>query len=293
MIIRRREAEDGKRATVKLGTRRVGRIKVQQRGNGEFITLDPKLAGKVDSGVDDKSTICSRTEPRGVVCILDGPCIRLELAVKELVEVGVMFDIRVEEFIEGELVGIDKGLDVLDALWGIIDMPLTDALFTEEVLDVFTTLEQFDLFLSTKEKVHAESGIDGHTLEELFASLSVDDIVSDMVFIGEVLELRHDFVEERDRAVGWGVNALCHIASAVGRMGVSDKAGEAFSDVVVVGARQTRLCREVLDGFGDLMELQVHGDGGDVAVDMICRLSTPISPAKQIMVITIVFTSLD
>lgn len=284
MIVRRRKTEDCKSAAVELETRRVRRIEVQQRRNREFVPLDPKLARKVNGGVGDESTVRRRTEPSGVVCVLDRPCIGLEFAVKELVESGVVLDIWIKELVEGDLVGADKGWYVLDALWGIIDPPLANALFTEEVLDAFTTLEHLDLFLAAKEEVHAESSVDGHTLEEFFSCFSVDDKVSDIVFAGEGLELRHKFVEERVMGVGCGVNSLCYIAAAPGWLGVLDKARKTLGDVVVVCTGQTRLCLDVLDGFGDVVEIQVHG-GRYVAMDMICGLSISalISPVKQLM----------
>jgi len=267
MIVRRREAEDGKRTTIKLEARRVRRVEVQQCRNRELVTLDPKLVREIDGGVDDESAVCRRAEPSWVVGILDRPCTWFEFAVKELVEGGVVLEIWIEEFVKGDLVGTDKGWYVLDALWGIVDLPLTEALFTEDILDAFTTLEQLDLFFAAKEEVHPESSVNGHTLEELFSCFSVDDKVSDMVFAGEGLELRHKFMEEGVVGVGCGVNSLCHIATALGWVGVLDKASETFSDVVVVCTGQTRLCLDVLDGFGDVVEVEVHG-GGYVAMDM-------------------------
>lgn len=123
-----------------------------------------------------------------------------------------------------------------------------------------------------KEEVHAKSSVDGHTLEHLFACFPDDDIVSDMVLVGEVLELRHKLVEERVAGVGCSMDSLCYIATALGWMGVPDKIGEALSDIIVVCTRQTRQCRALLDGLGDVVEMEEHG-GGDVARDMICRLS--------------------
>lgn len=160
---------------------------------------------------------------------------------------------------------MDKGWDILDALRGIINPPLADTLFTEKVLDAFAALEQLNLLLAAKEEVHAEPSIDGHTLEELFTCFSVDDIVSDMVFACEVLELRDKLVEEGEMGVGSGVNSLCYIATALGWLGVSDEASEALGDVVIIGVGQTRVCRGVLDGLGDVVEMEEHG-GGYVAI---------------------------
>lgn len=60
-------------------------------------------------------------------------------------------------------------------------------------------------------------------------------------------------------AVGCGVDALCDIAAALGWLGVPDEESEALGDVVVVGASQTRVCLDVLDGLGEVVEAQVHG----------------------------------
>ena len=177
-----------------------------------------------------------------------------------------MLDIWIEEFVEGDLVCTDKGWYVLDALWGVVDPPLADALFTEEVLDALATLKHLDLFLAAKEEMHAESSVDGHTLEEFFSCFPIDNKVSDMEFVGEGLELRHKFVEERMMGVGCAVNSVRYIAAALRR--VLDKASKTLGDVVVVCTGQTRLCFDVLDGFGDVVETQVHG-GGRVAMDMM------------------------
>lgn len=232
---------------------------VQQGRDRELVALDPKLAREIDGGVHDEPTVRCRAEPGGVVCVLDGAGTQLELAVEELVEGGVVVDVWIEELVEGDLVGLDEGRDVLGALRGVVDPPFADALFTEEILDVFTALEELYLFLAAKEEVHAESSVDGHALKELFACFPVDDKVSDMVLVGEVLELRDEFMEDGMTGMGCGMDAQGYVAAVLGRISVLDELSEALRDVVIVGAGQRRMCRDLFDGFGEVVEMQEHG----------------------------------
>ena len=149
---------------------------------------------------------------------------------------------------------------MLNALGGIIDFPLVDTLFAEEILDTFTVLEQLRLFLAMEEEVHAKPSINRHALKELFFRLPIDDKVSDMVFIGKVLELRDEFVEKGEMGMCGCMDVLCDFSAALRwATTIFDESDKATGDVVIVCASEHRLCVDLLDRLSELVDVEMHG----------------------------------
>lgn len=72
-----------------------------------------------------------------------------------------------------------------------------DRLLAQHVLDFFG-LDELGPPAAVEEQMHADAGVDGHGFEELLVRPADDDIVSDVVLVGEVLEAGDQLVEIGD-----------------------------------------------------------------------------------------------
>lgn len=198
VVVCRGESEEGQRAALEGLTERVAGVEAQQSRYRELIALDPERLRQADGLIHDEAGVRRSTERARVVCVLYRACTGLEAAVEELVERPVRVHVWFEQLVKGDVVRLDEGRDVCRGLWRVVDRPLPDALFPQKVLHVHGFLQHPDLLVAIEHQMHAQAHEDGHAFEHTLVRAPHGDKVSNVVLVGELLELRDELVQPWD-----------------------------------------------------------------------------------------------